>query len=534
MAFSRITHVYAGVNVFTVNFPLGYISQSQVTARVNNEVDGLGDPVYRTITWLTEGTISISGTLTLGDEVELERTQDKTELQNNYADGSPITEANLDASFKQSIYLVHEVLDGRFDALSANLSMGTNRITNMGDAVDATDAVTLQQLEDYTGDAPGYAAAAAASATAALGYQTGAQAAETNAIAQALVALGYANDANTAKLAAEAAASGMKWRPNVRAATAAALPACTYANGASGVGATLTGNSNGALAAVDGVTLVSNDLVLVKNQVSTLQNGVYKLTQVGTAGTPFILTRETDADTWTELVSQVRVVQEGTVNADENQTTIWICTVNSGGTMGTTAVSWANITFTIADGSLTYVKLASSAIGSAADLVAGTASKLVNAAEFKAANKVLQVVYATPVTAADSSTTVLPLDSTIPQNTEGKQLITATITPKSASSKLLVEVDVSLGSNSGNGWAGAIFRDSTANAVSACGGPISATVPGSARCVAYEDSGSTAATTFAFRYGPALGAGTAYANSLGGTHFGGKQATTMRITEILP
>lgn len=165
MAYSYLRHTYAGVNVFAVNFTLGYISQDQVKAQVNDEVDGLGDPVYRTITWLTEGTIAISGSLVNGDQVLLTRTVDKEDLTHNYADGEIITEENLDQSFKQAIMAVHEVLDGRFGVIQTEIDMGTNRITNLGNAIGAQDAVTLNQLEDYTGNAPAYAAAAANSAS---------------------------------------------------------------------------------------------------------------------------------------------------------------------------------------------------------------------------------------------------------------------------------------------------------------------------------------------------------------------------------
>lgn len=75
---------------------------------------------------------------------------------------------------------------------------------------------------------------------------------------------------------------------NVRLATAAALPACTAAG--AGVGKTLTGNANGALS-VDGVAVVAADLVLVKNQVQPLDNGIYTVTAAGSGGTPFVLTR---------------------------------------------------------------------------------------------------------------------------------------------------------------------------------------------------------------------------------------------------
>jgi len=65
----------------------------------------------------------------------------------------------------------------------------------------------------------------------------------------------------------------------------------------SGVGATLTSNTNGALV-VDGVTLSTNDRVLVYNQTPAYQNGVYVVTDAGSVSTPWVLTRATDADSY--------------------------------------------------------------------------------------------------------------------------------------------------------------------------------------------------------------------------------------------
>ena len=125
---------------------------------------------------------------------------------------------------------------------------------------------------------------------------------------------------------------------SVRAATTAALAASTYANGTAGVGATLTADANGALAAVDGVTLIATERVLVKDQVAGLQNGVYTVTQVGTAGTPFILTRATDFDSAADITpSAVVSVEEGTANDN----TAFILTTNATITVGTTALAWS-------------------------------------------------------------------------------------------------------------------------------------------------------------------------------------------------
>jgi len=78
-------------------------------------------------------------------------------------------------------------------------------------------------------------------------------------------------------------------------ATTAALATVTYYNGVAGdgVGATLTGVGLGAIT-LDGNTPIVGDRLLVKNQVSTFQNGIYTVTVVGTAGTVFVITRALD------------------------------------------------------------------------------------------------------------------------------------------------------------------------------------------------------------------------------------------------
>lgn len=82
----------------------------------------------------------------------------------------------------------------------------------------------------------------------------------------------------------------------VRVATSLPLPASVYDNGTLGTGATLTGAANGPLPAIDSVTLVVGNRILVKNQVNAFENGIYEVTQVGDAGQPFVLTRAEDAN----------------------------------------------------------------------------------------------------------------------------------------------------------------------------------------------------------------------------------------------
>ena len=119
------------------------------------------------------------------------------------------------------------------------------------------------------------------------------------------------------------------------------MPANTYNNGASGVGATLTAVAAGTLT-IDGYTLVSGDVgkrLLIKNEVTQANNGVYTLTQAGTALLPYILTRATDYDTsgaGTNEVDQgdLILVINGTVNAN----TSWVQQTPLPITIGTTAL----------------------------------------------------------------------------------------------------------------------------------------------------------------------------------------------------
>ena len=135
----------------------------------------------------------------------------------------------------------------------------------------------------------------------------------------------------------DSVASGLDVKDSVHLATTAALAACTYANGTSGVGATLTADANGALS-IDGVAVVSGDRLLIKDQSTAAQNGIYTVTNAGADGSAaFVLTRATDADTTTELTAGAfTFVEEGTTNADNG----FVMTTNGAITMGTTAVAW--------------------------------------------------------------------------------------------------------------------------------------------------------------------------------------------------
>jgi hypothetical protein len=153
---------------------------------------------------------------------------------------------------------------------------------------------------------------------------------------------------------ADAIASGIHFHEAVDLATTTALPANTYNNGTSGVGATLTANANGALSVDSTLTVVGNR-ILVKNEAAGANNGVYTVTQVGSAGTPYILTRATDFDTAGTGVDQIDegdffLVTSGTVNVN----TAWVQQTPPPITVGTTALVFqqfaAPITYTAGTG----------------------------------------------------------------------------------------------------------------------------------------------------------------------------------------
>jgi hypothetical protein len=160
-----------------------------------------------------------------------------------------------------------------------------------------------------------------------------------------------AMQAATKQYVDSAVSTGFTVHPSVVYATTAALAANTYNNGTLGVGATLTGNANGALI-IDGHTFVSpTDVgvrVLIKNEATTANNGCYTVTQVGSLITPYILTRATDFDQAAvgEIANNAYFfVTAGSANIG----TSYILSQTAAITVGTTALP-----FTLFASSLTY------------------------------------------------------------------------------------------------------------------------------------------------------------------------------------
>jgi hypothetical protein len=135
--------------------------------------------------------------------------------------------------------------------------------------------------------------------------------------------------------------AGLDSRPSCRVATTAALTA-TYSNGSSGVGATLTNSGTQAAISIDGVSLAANDRVLVKNQATAAQNGIYTVTTVGSGSTNWVLTRATDFNSASDtgvVEGAFTIIEEGTSNAGS----LWIETGAGPFTIGTTAITFTQL-----------------------------------------------------------------------------------------------------------------------------------------------------------------------------------------------
>jgi hypothetical protein len=158
------------------------------------------------------------------------------------------------------------------------------------------------------------------------------------------------------------------------------------------------------------------------------------------------------------------------------------------------------------------------------------------------ANEVIQFASYTLTTfasyAGSTGANQIPVDDTIPQITEGGAVCSIAFTPKSASSKVLIQVSGACNLNSSSGGAnavGAIFDGSAnaigamvVNSINAAGDNVE-----SFTLNAVVNAGSTSARTYSFRAGPSTSTSTLAFNGQSGRLLGGVFNLTMTVTEIL-
>ena len=142
-------------------------------------------------------------------------------------------------------------------------------------------------------------------------------------------------------------AAGINWHDAVKYATSTNITA-VYANGTSGVGATLTASANGAIGTIDGQSVALNDRVLVTSQTDATTNGIYTVTSLGGASSKWVLTRATDADN--HIAGQVSAGDSVYVLSGTNYANLGFALTSIGtGTnnsiiLGTDSLSWTQFT----------------------------------------------------------------------------------------------------------------------------------------------------------------------------------------------
>jgi hypothetical protein len=141
-------------------------------------------------------------------------------------------------------------------------------------------------------------------------------------------------DSAATKAYVDTTSQGLSIKTSCEAATTVNL---SVTAAGSQVGKTLTATANGAFV-VDGYTTLLNDRILVKNQTTQADNGIYTVTQVGDATHPYILTRATDFDNSATVKSgDFTFISAGTVNAGSG----WVLTTPDPITVDTTALMFS-------------------------------------------------------------------------------------------------------------------------------------------------------------------------------------------------
>jgi len=152
---------------------------------------------------------------------------------------------------------------------------------------------------------------------------------------------------------------------------------------------------------------------------------------------------------------------------------------------------------------------------------------------FSAANAVVQIVNVSTGAMATTATAI-PWDDTIPQKTEGGEVMTLAITPKNTNNLLVIDVVANVSATEG-GWktATALFQDTTANALAVSMGYEDgvANQTRTAHFRHYMTAGTTSATTFKVRIGAQTTETITFNGQGGARKYGGVLASSITITE---
>ena len=279
-------------------------------------------------TIVTTGNISV-GNITATDIVTTGVTVDA----NNISANGTITATEFVGDIKGSVFAddsillvdaVNNVVVADVDSSSVAATTGT--FTNIGGTLSTAAQPSVTSLGTL--------------ASLTMGGNIAMASNNINGLAEPVVGA----DAATKTYVDTVAAAGLHYHDPVRVESEVSLSA-DYDNGTSGVGATLTNNSTQAALEIDGITLDTNDRVLIYQQSNAAHNGVYTVTDTGSGATNWVLTRATDADSYGASdpdslgEGDAFFVQEGAAGAGE----LYVMTTSGTITFGTTDITFSQI-----------------------------------------------------------------------------------------------------------------------------------------------------------------------------------------------
>lgn len=375
---------------------------------------------------------------------------------------------------------------------TANIPMGSNKITGLANGTVATDAAAYGQLSTY--GVPGYTTTATAAGTTTLTVSSTFNQYFTGATTQTVVLP-----------VVSTLALGFQFR---------------IVNLSTG---SLTVNSSGSN--LTATVTAASEITLTCKAITGTDATSWDVKFTGT-------TAETGTGSNARATSPTLVTP-----------TIGVATATSVNKVAITAPA-TSATLTIADGKTLTANASLTLAGTDAKTLTvsnsltltGTDSSSVNFGTGGTVSYAIAQVVNTQTGAVATGTTIIPTDDSIPQNTEGDEYMTLAITPTNASSTLLIDI-VWRGASSvtSNDMVVALFQDTTAGALAAMTAANVNAYSGLNISFRHKmTAGTTSATTFKVRAGFGSAGTTTFNGSGGARTMGGVCASSITITEVLP
>ena len=252
-----------------------------------------------------------------------------------YSDGSTWTQTNAfgnvtaQTSYGETSTSGTSTNYARADHTHGTPDLGTSTPTAITATSGSAGSATVPSKEDHT-----HAFTPSDFALTSFGAPTGDLSINNNKLTNVATPTADTDGANKGYV--DSVAQGLDIKASVVYATASALPTYTFTTTGGG---TLTASANGGLT-IDGVGVSVGQRILVKNETSTAAayNGIYDVTNAGSAGAAWVLTRSADANTSAEVTEGMfTFVSEGNTLAD----TGWVLTTNNPITLNTTGLTFS-------------------------------------------------------------------------------------------------------------------------------------------------------------------------------------------------